>query len=824
MVDLSEIKLPAAVLAEPLHSLLSEACSVVVCASPGAGKSTLLPLAALEAVQGKIIMLEPRRLAAREIACRMAALLGEAVGETVGYRVRFDTKIGPKTRIELVTEGILTKMMIEDPGLDGVACLIFDEFHERSLNSDMALAMALETAKTLREDMSIVIMSATIDGEELSNQLGFKYLSCEGRMFPVQVRNVGGCADEMEDCRRKAPVEMAAQVAVQLRECDASILCFLPGEAEIKACAALLEGRVPENVDIRPLYGKMSIQDQHKAIEPSPKGRRKVVIASSIAETSLTIEGISCVIDSGLCRRQVFNPANGLSHMETMRISRDMATQRCGRAGRLGPGVCIKLWSERTDLRLDESRKPEIIDADLSSAVLDIASWGGAGMEMLPWITKPATPKIIAAKKLLGELGALDSKGNVTALGQKMAELPCHPRISRMLVYAARNNCVDTAAGIAALLSEKDPLPDAGSDICLRLDMLERGSKSFAQVRKAAEQFRNIAGRSGVTGNKALSAAALIASAYPERIACRMRDSWGKYMTAAGEIVVLDAGDPLFENDWLAIADFITVPGSCAHVHMAAALEMAELEAHCRTYEKISWDEREACVIARREKRIGRLLVASYPMERPEDCSALICEAARSQGLSMFDFSEEVANLQRRVALASEWRPELELPDLSTENVLNNAELWLPPVLGNAWKAAELKKIDLSSALLGMLSWDQKQALERVAPSHISLPSGKRIKLEYRQGSEVPVLRIRLQECFGMLESPRIDEGRRPVLMELLSPGFKPVQLTSDLHSFWTGTYSLVRKELRNRYPKHAWPENPLEAFTPGGNKETWRR
>lgn len=812
-------QLPAASLAAPLRKMLGGEGRVVVTAEPGAGKSTLLPLLMLDCLPGRILMLEPRRIAARQIAVRMASILGEDVGESVGYRVRFESKVSAETRLEVLTEGILTRMIAEDPTLDGVSAVVFDEFHERSLNCDCALAMVRESQELLRDDLRIVLMSATMDAEAVCHELGACHLSCPGRMFPVETEWDGDCPESIGELCAELPELMARRISRVCREHEGDILAFFPGEGEIRRCAGIMEGKMDPGTDIFPLYGQMSLQEQRRAIEPAVPGRRKIVLATSIAETSLTIEGVRCVVDSGLYRKNVFNPRSGLDTLETFRVSRDMAEQRRGRAGRLAPGYCLRLWSRALDSRLQESRVPEILEAELSQAALQCAVWGGSGIDALPWLTPPPSASVAGAMRLLEELGAIEN-GHISERGRLMAALPCHPRIAGMLLAAGRDGeSRRLACGLAALLGEKDPVPGAGCDLALRLDAIStnpRISLAARQYRKMLEAMdgpaKSVNGRAKtVEQDGKVTEALLLAAAYPERVAKHIERSYGQYMTAGGEIAAMDGNDPLCASEWIVIADFNPRPGGVGRIFLAVAAEAGELRGLARSRKLLAWDGREGCVKAVQEERIGRLCLSSRQVERPRDCSAIICEAAGREGRSMLDFNADVEKLQRRVAAASQWRPEAGFPDLSTDAVLARAEEWLPPFLDGVYNIQSLKKIDLCEALLGLLDWEQRQELDRIAPTHITLPSGRRAKLEYRQGSELPVLRVRLQECFGMKSSPSVDGGRRKVLMELLSPGFKPVQLTTDLESFWKGTYFEVRKELRRRYPKHSWPENPLE-------------
>ena len=808
-------KLPVAEIAGTVGALLGEHACLVVTAPPGAGKSTLLPITILEDLsEGKILMLEPRRLAARQIAERMAWLLGEPVGRTSGYRIRFESKVSSSTRIEVLTEGILTRMIEEDPTLEGVSAVIFDEFHERSLNSDLALALTRETQSQLRPDLKIVIMSATIDTDTVCRELDAPLVEGKGKMFPVQI-----ISEEPEATEANAAEAVARAVRKAHREQEGDILAFLPGEADIRRCVDLL-GETLGGTEVHPLYGMLPPEAQRRAIAPG--ANRKVVLATPIAETSLTIENVRIVVDSGLCRKPVFDPQSGLSRLETVRISRDMARQRNGRAGRVAPGVCYRLWGPGTEARMEENRKPEILEADLSQTMLSIASWGGGEAESMPWLTPPPAAALRQARGLLATLGAV-GEGGITAIGRRMAALPCHPRISHMLVKAQNPEEKALAADIAALLEEKDPmaLDNAGTDMGARVSALRRArrehreGRAWGRIARVAEQYRSLTRcAEDNTDPDPYSIGTLVAAAYPERIAKAHQDGCGRFLLACGDMAFTDRDDPMSAYEWLAVASLNVREGADGRIFLAAPLDPDDLGDMRTERDNVAWDSRRGTVVAQRETRIGGLVVAARPISDipREKVDRIICEAAARDGRSMLDFSDEVGNLQRRVAAVAAWHPELGLPDLSTDSVLKRANEWLQPFLGKAISTQELKKIDLMQALWTLLDYTQQQAVERLAPSHIAVPTGSRIRVEYRQGAELPVLRVRLQECFGLTDTPKVDDGRRPVLMELLSPGFKPVQLTQDLHSFWENTYFEVRKELRRRYPKHSWPDNPLEA------------
>lgn len=789
---------------------------IIVTAPPGAGKSTLLPLLLLQSMpEGKILMLEPRRIAARQIAERMSSMIGEAVGKTVGYRMRFETKVSATTRIEVLTEGIMTRMLVDDPTLDGVGMVIFDEFHERSLTSDTALALVRESQQIIRPDLLMVIMSATIDASALCQALDAPLIESQGRMHEVTIHHL-----EEADQRNCADITASA-IKKAHREEQGDILAFLPGKGEIMRCCELL-GESLGSTHIYPLYGLLSSEEQRKAIMPSRPGERKVVLATPIAETSLTIEGVKTVIDSGLCKTLVYDPRNGMSHLETVRISLDMAKQRSGRAGRTTDGTCYRLWSKATELRMDDCRQPEIEQADLSSTLLDIAAWGEDDIMDMPWLTPPPSSHAMQARQLLTNLGALDHDGHITPHGRKLALLPCHPRIAQMLIMAEDNKTKALAADIAALLEEKDILTDdSDADINTRIELLRNARRKkqtgrWKRIADIAEQYRRLAKmQEDNTPPAHYATGCLIASAYPERVAQQTED--GKYKLASGDIVTLSDDDALKTCPLLAVASV------ASRIFLASPLKKEDIEHMSTWQDNISWDSKQGRAIAISQQRLGSLILATRPIQTPDSQTAIteaICQAAMKEGLSMFDFNDDVLRMQRRIAAVAAWHPDLSLPDISTPPLLSRAAEWLPLYIGKATTTAELKKINLCSVIWGLLSYDQQVTIDRMAPTHIQVPTGSRIRINYRTGAESPILSVRLQECFGLTATPTVDEGHRPVLMELLSPGFKPVQLTQDLASFWQTTYFEVRKELRRRYPKHYWPENPLEAEAVRGVKK----
>ena len=886
--------LPASQIAVGVNEALHTNSSLVVTAPPGAGKSTLLPLTILSSLgEGeKILMLEPRRLAARQIAERMAQMLGEQVGETIGYRVRFESRVSKRTRIEVLTEGILTRMIVDDATLDGVSVVIFDEFHERSINSDLALALTRQAQQIIRPDLKVVIMSATIDTSNICAALQAPLIESEGRMFPVELHY----ADKDTDPRDIAAAAASTTIEAY-KKYEGDILVFLPGQAEIEHCYELLSKSqhftaspsqpintsthqhlttstsqptttTPHHLTIHPLYGNLSPEDQRRAIAPSAPGERKIVIATPIAETSITIEGVRVVIDAGLCRQVVFDARTGLSHLETVRISMDMATQRMGRAGRVAEGVCYRLWTKASEHLMAEQRKPEIEEADLAPMLLDTAAFGESDAEALPWLTMPPRAGVFKAKELLTALGAIDENGNITSIGKRMATLPCHPRIARMILATtnlttstpqgvhlsplgfcrlpeqevhqqhlttstSHHNNTSLACDIAALLEEKDPLSESGgTDLTLRLSALRTARRKkqlgrWQRIAKIAAEYRRMAHTDEDNRDPApTEVGLLVAYAYPERIA-HSTNSIGGYRLASGANVQLDAADQQSAHSWLAIASLYSAPGTTGRVFLAAPIAPDDLEKEfVKEVDNIAWDTKQGCVVMQREQRIGKLILSQKPIHDAdkERLKGIVCEAMKKDGLTMMAWSEKaVEQVQRRVAQVAAWHPELALPDVSTEHLLSTAADWLPFYLeeGGRVKTSvqELRKLNLAEIIWNILPYEAQLEVDRLAPTHIEVPTGSHIRIDYRSGAEAPVLSVRLQECFGMERTPCVDDGRQPLLMELLSPGFKPVQLTQDLASFWQGTYFEVRKELRRRYPKHYWPENPLEAEAVRGVK-----
>jgi ATP-dependent helicase HrpB len=832
-------ELPIGAVLPRVRAAFTGANRVIVQAPPGAGKSTLLPLALLDEPWlggGKILMLEPRRLAARGVATWMAHLLDEPVGRTVGYRLRLDTKVSAMTRIEVVTEGVLTRMLQDDPTLEGAGLLLFDEFHERSLHADLGLALSLDVQATVRPDLRIGILSATLDTAMLSALLDdAPCVTAQGRSFPVEVRHDP----------TPAPGELETHVARVVRralaEHDGDVLVFLPGAAEIRRAAGRLQAQEPgPNVDVHPLYGDLGYDAQQRAITPSPRGRRKVVLATAIAETSLTIEGITVVVDAGLSRRARFDPRTGMTRLTTGRLSRASAEQRRGRAGRLQPGVCYRLWSAATDAALEEFAPPEILEADLAPLALELAAWGSCDPARLRWPTPPPAAPYAQALTLLRGLGALDARDRITAHGRAMNRLGAHPRIAHMLIAARGLGRIDDACAVAALLEERDVLrtePGARvTDLRVRLEALagkaapapagarfdrgalERARQLARNWRRALERLGREPPRTG-TVDDADAAGILVALAYPDRIAHARGRGDGAYLLANGRGAGLDRSDPIARSEFLGIAD-LDLGDRDARVYAAAPLSRAALTAHfgalIESVEIIGWDARAQAVLARREERLGAILLAERAIERGDGAALVpaMIDGIRQLGIAALPWTGAARQWQQRVAFVRALGvPGVSeaLPDASDAALTATFETWLAPFLTGVTRRADLARIDLDAALAAMLAYDLRRQLDALAPTHLAVPSGSSIRLDYGRGP-APVLAARLQELFGLRESPRVGGGRVPVLVEILSPASRPVQLTQDLAGFWARGYFEVRKELKGRYPRHYWPDDPATA------------
>lgn len=816
---------------------LSQHNKLILQAPPGAGKSTVLPIELLEQpwlATKKIVMLEPRRLAARSVANRMATLLNENVGETIGYRIRFENCTSPKTRIEVITEGLLTRMLQRDNTLDEVGLLIFDEFHERSLHADLALALSLQVQQLVRSDLKILLMSATMETTKLSELLEkAPILSCEGRQYPITIHY------SSMDTNEPLPVSTAKAIQKAIRENTGDLLVFLPGSGEIHRTQQLLEeGGI--NASIHPLYGDLSIRKQQEAITPLSSGKRKIVLATSIAETSLTIEGISIVIDSGYTKALRFDPRTGLSRLETLRITKDAANQRAGRAGRLGPGICYRLWTKEIQSYLHEQRKPEIADADLSPLLLELSAWGVKNANELCWPTPPPPSSLKQAQEVLQQLGAIvDHK--ISQHGREILRLPTHPRLAHMLVkaqhFAKENNeqankWLALAIDITALLEERDILlKDAGANLTLRLEILRKWRMKekvnadhhrLERIDRIVFSWRKMLDSQidrSIVQEKEVGR--LIATAYPERIAKQIHKGSHRYRLANGRIGQLSPHDPLGEEEWLAIAH-IDAGNNEGKIFVAAPLNPKDILHLAKEKNSIKWNTEKGMIEAFQETHIGSISISLQPLERIEDGQriSILCQAIREEGLAILNWTDEITQWQARISSLKTWRPNEKWPNVSNENLLATLEEWLAPYLTGISKQMELAKLDVETILTGFLSWELQQQVERLAPSKIKVPSGSLIKLTYFSNGNMPEMAVRLQELFGLAETPTVNEGRTKVLLHLLSPAYRPVQLTQDLKSFWNTTYAEVRKELRMRYPKHSWPEDPWTAEAVRGVKK----
>lgn len=795
-------------------ALLSRSEAVLV-APPGAGKTTRVPpglLGEAWAQTGKIILLSPRRIAARAAAARMASERGERVGETIGYRVRLDSRVGPKTRVEIVTEGVFTRMILDDPELKGVAAVLFDEFHERSLEGDLGLALARDAQSGLRPDLRIVVMSATLDAARVARLLGdAPVIVSEGRMFPV--RHVY----RPRDPRAPLEQEVSAAVRAALAAERGSALVFLPGVREIERTAEALRTSLTDpTVDVRPLYGAMSPADQDAAIERAPAGRRKVVLATSIAETSLTIEGVRIVVDAGLARRPRFEPALGLSRLETVRASQAAIAQRAGRAGRLEEGVAWRLWSEGETRALPEFDRPEILDADLSGLALDLAAWGVTDPATLAWLDPPPKPAWNEARALLTRIGALDDASRLTAHGAAIARLPLPPRLAHMVIMGAMQGGALLAARMAMLLTEQG-LGGRSVDLRDRLHRFasERGQRAEA-ARRLAERIVRAAQGSASGAASARSeavdeerAGAVLALAFPDRVAKARGDG---FVMANGRAAAIDAASPLARETYAVVADIAGAAGR-AQVLLAAPIALAEIEQmftrEIETRASVAVDPVTGAVRGRRVRRLGRLVLSESPLERLSgtELEEALLDAVRGEGLQLLTWDDAAIQARARVGFLRGVEGEI-WPDWSDDALLASLNDWLGPALSGA---KTLRDLDVARALLSSLPYELRRRLDAEAPAKFETPAGSSLTIDYAAEGG-PALDVRLQELFGQDRHPSIAGGRVPLTLRLLSPAHRPVQTTKDLPGFWRGSYAAVRSEMRGRYPKHPWPEDPLTA------------
>ncbi len=755
-------------------------------------------------------MLEPRRLAARAAADRMAKTLGEAVGETVGYRVRFGSKVSRKTRIEVVTEGIFTNLILDDPALDGVAAVLFDEFHERSLDADLGLALARDAQQGLREDLRLLVMSATLDGARVARLLGdAPVVTSEGRGFDVDTRYVP------REPGKPIEIAVADTVARALRTEAGSILVFLPGAAEIRRCETLLRERVRDpEVDIVPLFGALEADAQDRAIAPAPSGRRKVVLATSIAETSLTIEGVRVVVDSGLARVPRYEPDVGFTRLETVRVSRAAADQRRGRAGRTEPGICYRLWEEAQTGSLEAFARPEILAADLSGLVLDLAQWGVTEPDTLAFLDPPPQAALTEARALLRELGAIDRDGRITEEGRKLRGLPLPPRLARMVVDAAAEGAGRLAADIALILTERG-LGGNDADLSHRLDDLRRDrSRRAEEARRQARRWAEAARHSeGDKGDAIPSPGGLLALAYPDRIAKNRGD--GRFLLAGGRGAAVDQASSLAREPFLAVAE-ITGSAREGRIVLAATISLAEIEARfahrIEARDEITFDPQSLALRGRSTRALGAISLVERPfaVAASEESARKLAHGIAQAGLERLPWSKALAQWRDRVMFLRDAEGE-EWPDLSSPALAARVDDWLAPALYGKTKLSELSADDLSSALSGLLPHGLRRRLDAEAPTHFAVPSGSHIPIDY-EAPEGPKLSVRVQELFGLDRHPTIAGGRVPLVLELLSPAHRSVQVTRDLPGFWRGSYAAVRSDLRGRYPRHPWPDDPLTA------------
>jgi ATP-dependent helicase HrpB len=865
-----------------LTQALASGHSAVLQAPPGAGKSTVVPLVLLEQpwLAGKrLLMLEPRRLAARAVAQRMAQTLQQGVGATVGYRMRMDTRVSRDTRIEVVTEGVLTRMLQTDPSLDGVAVVIFDEFHERSLQADLGLALALDARANLTPDLKILVMSATLDGEGVARLLeDAPIVTSQGRTFPVETRFVGKGSPLLPPTSfgggpREYPEDVVCRAVVHaVREQPGDVLVFLPGAREIRRVQSLLQSAgLESSIKLLPLFGELSGDDQDVALAPAAPGTRKVVLATNIAETSLTIQGVRIIVDSGLVRRSLFDPSTGMSRLETQRISRASADQRQGRAGRVEPGVCYRVWSEGAQRSLAPFTPPEIVEADLAPLALELASWGARDASELRWLDPPPAAMLASARDLLLRLGALDAAGRITPHGRQMARLSVHPRLAHMLLRACALGCLALGADLAALLSERDLLRASGgqrdADIRSRLDVV-RG-EGFAQgvdrvglqrarrsARELVQQVVVVAGegRNAVTGaaaNGANQAGLLLAFAYPDRIARRRVGTDGaRYTLANGRGAHFADVQNLGKQEFIVAVDLDDRERD-ARILLAAPLSRDEIEEHLANMvehsDSVEWSSREQAVLARHVVRLGAIALEERALRDvpPEAARAAMLQGVRELGIDVLPWTRDARDLQARMeflrlleggdhaAASSSSGPgtssvastssgsgassrDEPWPNVSDEALASTTEDWLAPWLNGVTRRDHLARLSLSEMLRALLPWDKQRRLDELAPTHLTVPSGSNIRIDYLDES-APAVSVKLQEVFGLDATPRVGGGRVPITFKLLSPAQRPVQVTRDLASFWRGSYADVRKDMRGRYPKHNWPENPLEAVASRG-------
>lgn len=833
----------------PIHDVLPELLAaldaspvVVLEAPPGAGKTTAVPTALLDAAWcrdsgGRIVMLEPRRLAARAAAARMAALRGEAVGETVGYRVRGEAKVSARTRVEVVTEGLLTRRLHDDAGLDGVAAVVFDEFHERSLHADLALALTLDVQAALRPDLRIVVMSATLDAR-VAVWLGAPVVTSAGRMFPVETHRLTRLpALPARNGRVRVADRLTAlvppAVSTAIERHDGDVLVFLPGQGEIRRVAARLaaEGVLPATVDVHTLFGEMTLAAQDAALRVAPPGRRKVVLATNVAQTSLTIEGVRTVVDGGFARVPRLDVASGMTALATVPVSQASADQRRGRAGRTAPGVCYRLWTAADDEHRPSDDTPEILDADLANLALDLALWGVRDAAALRWLDPPPAAALAEARRLLVDLGATTADGQATAHGRALARLGLHPRLGHLVVEGVAMGQGATACRLAALLSERDVLRGATGvgafDLRLRMEAIDGRRAAGAEVdegvrHRVRDLERQLRQRARVTNTNIDSTALgpLVALAYPDRLARRDGADPSRLRLASGRRATL-ADDGALGGPFVAVAHLAPArgdrPGEAARVALAAPISTADVERLAESAavwsDEVRYDTAAERVVARRVRRLGSLVLADTPLAAPDPSRvvAALLAHVRESGLHLLDLSKDARRLRERLAFLHHHAADAGWPDVSDDALLASLDDWLAPFVPTARTLADLRRAPVEAALRARLAHGLAHEIDRLAPSHVVVPTGSAIPIDYGDPA-APGLAVRLQEVFGLLDTPSVLDGRVPVVMHLLSPGHRPVQVTRDLRSFWQTGYFDVRKDLRGRYPKHVWPDDPLAA------------
>ncbi len=835
-IDRTMSDLPISQVMAEILQQLQDHDNLVLQAPPGAGKTTLVPLCLLDQPwlkSGRIIMLEPRRLAARAAARRMAQMLGQRVGQTVGYRVRLDHNVSDQTRIEVVTEGVLIRKLQLDPELSGIQAVIFDEFHERSQEADLGLALCLDIQQGLRDDLKLIVMSATLDGEKVAGLMGdAPIVTSQGRAYPVEMRYL--------DRPVTGPVEQAVAMVVSdaIKRDEGNILVFLPGAGEIERCAALVRALDPD-IMVAPLYGMMAQADQDRAILPPPAGRRKIVLATAIAETSLTIEGIRIVIDGGLDRSPRYDTRSAMTRLETCSLSRASAEQRAGRAGRISAGICYRLWTAAAQRGLLPFAAPEITKADMMPLALELASWGVGNAGDLSWLDMPDRAAMAAAKELLQILGALDRQGLISVHGRQMARLAMHPRLAHMVLTAREAGFGQTGVMIAALLAERDVLRDKSADMRHRLELLSQFLEGNRQAARSAggdmAALQQVA-RQVKIWSKALKlskaddvlphkAGLCLALAYPDRVGKRRAGPAPRYLLSGGRGAVLDGADGLGDEKYLAIChlalnslkgDRIKTSGRDARIYLAAPLDADDIGEIFRdrimVVTQVEWDGRTSSVSARKRHMLGKMMLRQERLKNPDPAAILsaLCSGIRKMGPGSLPWNRESRNFQARLLFCRRYDADGAWPDLSHEALLAGLEDWLAPYLGDMTTAAQLKSLNLADILKGRLTWQAVERLDELVPGHYRVPGGSNIALDY--SLDPPVLAVRLQEMFGLDRTPTVMAGRVRLLVHLLSPAGRPLQVTQDLENFWHSSYDAVKKDMKGRYPKHHWPDDPLAA------------